>query len=347
MKNNIYSMLNGANINLDDYEKEDLNDIEKKKIKANFRKSISKNKSHKRNMIVAGVALAFTVTLFGTNVGANALTNVLKIAGVEDIGSFLGIYKNLDEYKTVINKSITDNGITIKLNEVIVDGNEINVSYNISSDEKLKNVESPVHTSGLIYINNKVVFAGGCGSSKRIDDYKVQEVRTYDLGNNNLDGDLDMKIRFSTVDINGNIKDGKWVFEFKANGDELKADTREMELNNKFTLENGEEWTLEKYTDNSLGQKIYASVSNYKEKPRYGLVVSGNDNLNHYVRFRSDRADHIGKDRVVLKINKYDEKYNENAKTLTLTPYAEEFPDGEWKIEQIGKPFTIDLTQLK
>ena len=36
MKNDIYSMLNNSNINLDNYEKEDFNDIEKKKIKANF-----------------------------------------------------------------------------------------------------------------------------------------------------------------------------------------------------------------------------------------------------------------------------------------------------------------------
>lgn len=31
MKNDIYDMLNEVNINIDDYEKEDFNDLEKKK----------------------------------------------------------------------------------------------------------------------------------------------------------------------------------------------------------------------------------------------------------------------------------------------------------------------------
>lgn len=346
MKNDIYAMLNETSINLENYEKEDFNDIEKKNIKADFRKSIKKRKSHKRNIIAAGVFLAFTVTLFGTNVGANALTNVLKIAGVEDIGSFLGIHKNLDEYKTVINKAITDNGITIKLNEVILDGNQINIFYNISYNEKLKNAELP-HAVGLIYMNNKLVFDGSNEFSKRIDDYNVQGVINYALGNKNLSGDLDMKIRFPIIYINGSKKEGMWGFEFKANGDELKADTREMALNNKFTLGNGEEWTLEKCTDNSFGQKIYASVSNYKEKPSYSLVVSGTDNLNNFIEFHSNGS---GKDRnTVFTIERYNEKYNENAKTLTLTPYAAEILDsgGELKYKQVGKTFTIDLTQLK
>lgn len=45
---------------------------------------------------------------------------------------------NLDGYMTVVNKTITDNSITVKLNEVILDGNELAVSYNVSYNKKLE-----------------------------------------------------------------------------------------------------------------------------------------------------------------------------------------------------------------
>lgn len=347
MMNDIYSMLNNADINLEKYKNEEFDDIEKKNIKANFRKSITKKKYYKRNIMAAGIAIILTVSLFGTNMGANALTSVLEMKQVQDIASFFKIRKNLDEYKTVVNKAITDNGITLQLNEVILDGNEINVSYNISSTEKFENVEMPAHAFGLLYINNKEIMNGAVGGSNRIDEYNLQEVITYDLGDEQYSGDLDVKIRFFSVEINENSNEGQWDFEFKTNGDELKADTREIALNNKITFDNGEEWTLEKYTDNSLGQKIYVSISNHIEESNYSLVVSGTDNLNHYVRFST--YFNGKKDVAVLKIQRIHDKVNESAKILTLTPYQDERPhDGsEWKIKQIGEPFTIDLTQLK
>lgn len=136
MANDIYSMLNDANINLEAYEKLDFNDIEKKNIKAKLRKSISKKKTHKKSILAAGIIMALTFTLFGTSEGVRALTKVLFITGIDEISSFFGIAKSLDEYKTVVNKSVTDNGITVKINDVILDGSEMIVSYNISADKQ-------------------------------------------------------------------------------------------------------------------------------------------------------------------------------------------------------------------
>lgn len=141
MKNDIYTMLNDAYINLEQYKKDDFNDIEKKNLKVKFRKSINSKKLYKRNIAVAAaVALVLTVGILGSNASVYA-TRVSNIIG-RDIGSLLGIQKNLDEYKTVVNKSVTNKGITVKLNEVILDGNQLNVSYNISSNEKLEDGRS-------------------------------------------------------------------------------------------------------------------------------------------------------------------------------------------------------------
>jgi len=363
MKNDIYNMLNEVNINLDCYEKESSSYIEKKNMKAKFRKLIGKNKNYKRSYIAAGLILAVIITLFGTNLGGNALASVAQIAET-DIGKFLGINKKVDEYKTVVNKAITDNGITVQLNEVVVDGTELMVYCNISSDKKLSQ-ESFWHAYCSVYVNGKKLYNDQYHIvHKNKDDYTTQEVTSYDLNDNDLSGELNIKIscrnvfvdsivkegEVKNVFVDGIVKEGEWKFEFNTNGEVLKADTKEIALNNKFILENGEIYTLEKYTDNSMGQKIYATISNPIKESEYEVELSGIDNLGNRVQFRVKLN---GKNEVVFKplnIEKIYGNVNNNAKTLTLTPiqvkYAQKVTEnGEYK--PIGDPFTIDLTQLK
>ena len=263
MEKDIYKILNYIDINIDEYEKEDFNDIEKKKLKNNFRKSINKRKSNKGKSIVAAALVVGVVSIgfFGTGVGAEVLGKIS-----ESISTSIGIQKNLDNYNTVINKQITDNGITIQLNEVILDQvqKQLIISDTISSGKLLKEYES-FDSDRSIYINNKKVrFTSGSGGSRNLDDYTTQTVYEYDLGyldDIDLSGELDIKIAYSKVMINHeNSQRGKWEFEFKANGDQLKIDTKEINLNNSFTLENGEKIILEKYTSNALGQNIICKV---------------------------------------------------------------------------------------
>lgn len=344
MKNDIYTMLNDANINLEQYEKEDFNHIERKNLKAKFRKSINSKKSYKRNIAVAAaVALVLIVGIIGSNADVYA-TRVSNIIG-RDIGSLLGIQKNLDEYKTVVNKDITDKGITVKLNEVILDENQLTVSYNISSNEKLEGGRSwmPFFT---VYVNGKKASNGADGSDKIVDDYTTEGVMTYHLDKVDLSGDLNIKILCKSMILDDKEKKGTWSFEFKTNGDQLKIDTREMALNNKFTLENGKEYTLSKYTDNALGQKIYASTStaNLITKSAYDIELRGYDDLGNKVSFYMN---YDIKNEALFEAG----QINEGARTLTLTPYAAKYPeksgrmDGEYK--KVGDKFTIDLSKLK
>ncbi|WP_252250715.1 DUF4179 domain-containing protein [Clostridium sp. ZBS13] len=346
MKNDIYDMLNEVNINIDDYEKEDFNDLEKKKIKYNLKKSISKKKPLKRGMIAAVAIVALTIGMLGSDIGVSALSKVSYIIN-NDIASFLGIERNLDEYKTVINKSITDKGITVQLNEVILDGDEMTVSCNISSDQKLEEDESSVPDCN-IYINGKKMSTGAGGGAEKIDEYTSQSVITYDLKEDDLSGDLNIKIVCSNVMLAHRMQKGKWDFEFKTNGDQLRIDTKEIPLNNKFTLENGQEYILEKYTDNSLGQKIYASINTPKTKSTYAVDLKGSDDLGNKVEFYLSHGD---KNSGLFKIENIHGNLNENAKLLKLIPYAAKYPeksgkmDGEYK--QVGEEFTIDLSKLK
>lgn len=345
MKNDIYTMLNDADINLEQYKKEDFNDIERKNLKAKFRRSINAKKTYKRNIAVAAVvALVLIVGIIGSNAEVYA-TKVSNLIG-RDIGSVLGIQRNLDEYKTVVNKAVTDKGITVKLNEVILNGNQLIVYSNINSDEKLEDNRRAWMSFCTVYVNGKKASYAAGGTSGNVDDYTTEEVMTYDLEKVDLSGDLNIKILCDSIRLDGKETKGTWDFEFKTNGNQLKIDTKEMTLNNKFTLENGKEYTLTKYTGNAIGQKIYASalVANLKTKSAYNISLIGHDDLGNKVSF-------------YMKFDAKNEALftaggiNKNAKTLTLTPYAAKFPEKNDRMncedKKVGDEFTIDLSKLK
>lgn len=337
MEKNIYDLLNEVEIDFNEYDQEEFTDLEKRKLKKTFIKSIKKNNFiYKKCVVTTSVALLI-IALLTTNLGNDILSYANTIA--YDIASFLGIEKNLDEYKTVVNESITKNGITIKLNEVILDADELVVSITAKSDKKLD--EGSISPMGNLYINGRNISYASGGRAKKIDDYTVEQVTTYEL-NKNLDGDLNIKCLFSDVLINGQIKKGSWVFEFKTNGDELALDTTEILLNHTFTLENGQKITLEKYTSNNLGQKIYYFKS--CKGTDYDMVLKGYDDLGNKIEFYSSRETaNAG----LFKLSNIDGNLNENAKKLSLTPYAVKFPEQSGRLsndfKKVGEEFTIDL----
>ncbi|MCY6369381.1 DUF4179 domain-containing protein [Clostridium ganghwense] len=340
MKKNIYDMLNEVEIDLNEYDIEDFSDIEKAKIKKNFKKSIrNKNTLYKKGAIIASIAI-LSIGLVGSNLGNQVWACANTI--VYDIASHLGIEKSLDEYKTVIDKSITNNGITIKLNEVILDKDELIISSIRKYSEKIGEDSLPITAD--IYINGKEVSDACGGGSRKIDEYTVEDIMSYDLEENDFSGDLNIKAVFSNARINGKTKKGRWVFEFKTNGDELKLDTKEISLNNTFTLENGQNIILEKYTSNNLGQKIY-----YSKTPKgtdYDMVLRGHDDLGNKIEFYASRETASNG---IFKLTTIHGNLNENAKILTLTPYAVKFPEKSGRMsndfKKVGKEFTIDLSK--
>lgn len=346
MERDIYKMLNEADINIEDYKKEDFDELEKKRLKNKVRKSINKKRLNKGSIAAAvAVACVVSVGLFGTDAGAQVLAKVS-----ESIASSIGVEKNLDSYNTVVNKCITDNGITIQLNEVILDESQkqLIISDTISSQKALKEYES-YDADKTVYINNKKVkFEGSIGSSGNLDDYSSQSVIEYDLTalkDVDLTGELDIKIVYSKVTVNyENPQRGKWVFEFKSNGDALKIDTKEIKLNNSFTLENGEKIILEKYTSNALGHNIMCKVENSNKNESYDVMLKGTDDLGNNVEFCLTRG---SKDSMILRYNNINRNLDENAKELTLTPYAVKFPEESGQLshdfKKVGEEFKISL----
>ncbi len=336
MTKNIYDLLNEVEIDLKEYAKDDFSEIERKRYKNAFRKSVKKNNIlYKKGIAIASIAV-LTIGLLGSNSGGHVWTYAHTI--ITDVASFLGIEKSLDEYKTVVNKAITKNGVTIQLNEVVLDSDELVVSATTTANEKLR--ESGIILDHSIYVNGKRVSNGAGGAAKQLDEYTMQEVLFHDL-EGDFSGDLNIKIAFSDPLINEKTIKGRWVFEFKTNGDELALDTKEILLDNTFTLENGQKITLEKYTSNNLGQKIY-----YSKSPKgtdYDMVLRGHDDLENKVEFYVSRAT---ANKGIFKLATIDGNLDDKAKMLTLTPYAVKFPEESGRLsndfKKVGEEFVIN-----
>lgn len=338
MKNNIYEMLNEANIDLDEYKKQDFTEFEKNKIKNKFKRSVNKKNFYKKSIAVASVTL-LSVGILGSNLGTYAFETLGVIA--YDISESLGIQKDIAEYKTVVNQSVTDNGLKVKLNEVVLNNDELIVSTTITSDKKLGESGS-ISLFGDVYINGRRVNSGASGSGKQIDEYTFEDVMEYDLDKEQLNGDINVKIKYDGALIEGKEEKGSWVFEFKTNGEELAKGTKEIKLDNTFTLEDGQNVKLEKYTSNDIGQKIYFSLNS--KGTNYDMELRGHDDLGNEVVFYMSHADG---NEGMFKVESITGLVNENAKELKLTPYAVKFPEKSGKMSHdykvVGEEFTINL----
>lgn len=267
---------------------------------------------------------------------------------IYDISSFLGIEKDLEDYKTVVNRSITKDGLTITLNEVILDGDNLIVSTIYQAENDMAN-HGMINSNTDIYINGKRRGYGSSGASGLVDSRTVEAVIHNDI-EETVEGNVDIKLVYSDIiyytedDKEKKVND-KFVFEFKSNGDELRIKTDSVKLNKKYELGTDETIVLNEYTSNDLGQKIIFSRDIHNRKfVNYDLKLVGKDNLGNDVQFFVHKArENYG----VFEFDNLDGNMDENAKSLTLSLYSakqsNESGQSNTDYEKLGDEFIIEL----
>lgn len=335
----IYELLNNINIDESEFVEMNVNDIEKTKVKKILKKSARKN-SYINGLKVASVAILSVGLLGTTSLGQKTFANINEF--FYDISTQLGINKGLDDYKKVVGESITKDGVTVSLNEVVVDKDQLIVTQTIKSKDKIEYGYASPNTK--IFINGKEIKSDAGGSAQPIDDNTVELFMYYKL-DTKLTGDIDVRMEISSIGfMNGEkeeTKQGPWMFEFKTNAKIVK-DTKEVKLDESFKLENGQTIKLEKYTSNDLAKEIkFSKDFNGND---YDMLLKGTDNLGNNVEFRlNDNYE----DKGTFKIVPYGDTgdLNENAKELKLTAYAYKISDGNinGNYKKVSDEFTINL----
>lgn len=317
-----------------------LDDVIKSAIDEGYNKKASKNNIKiRKGLVAATVAATLGFTLFGTNFGNEVIASV-RLA-MFDIGNYLGVNEDLEDYTTVVNDSVSKNGITVQLNEVILDKDEVIVATTVKSDTVLGEA-GDILVFGDVYVNGRKLSSGAGGSSKQIDEYTMEDVLSYNLDEELPSGDLNIEIKYREALFDGEKEiRGPWKFEFKANGDALAINTHEVKMDTSFVLENGQKINFNEYRSNDLGQKIYYSIEG-KDKP-YDLELRGYDDLGNEVTFYSSV------ERKESGIMKKGSPISNEAKALTLTLYAVPFPEESGRMsndfKQVGDEFTIEINR--
>lgn len=359
---NIYDMFNDIDVDLNEYEKEDFNDLEKQKVKNKFKKSIksdnSSKKSYKKYISVASIAIISIALISQTRIGLYAHSALEDIA--EIIKTSLGVDNQIKEYSTNIQQSVTKRKLTVKINDAILDGKELILYMSREYDKELDPNENIDLVSENLYINGKKINGNVKGYYGNIDKSKQEFVLGYELPEE-YKGDINVKLRIMDAAITKTDDEnyfkriiGPWSFKFKVNGDKLNKDTKHIELNKKLELDTGSTMDIISYRGNILNQTINLSMTDHKsmknELENGFIVLKGRDNLGNKVEFTQHSAD-VDKEKTFYeyRFNKDEYKFNRDAKYLKVTPYLsyleKENNDYVTKYKKLGSEITINLNK--
>lgn len=348
----IYDMLNDVHSDVQLDANGQPSQLELRRMKQAAKRCTGHKGGHKK---LAGVACA-AVLLCGlamTDAGSMAVYAAGESAAYH-ISNFMGLDRNLQDYATVVGTTQSDQGYTIRLNEVILDQQSLVVSTNVYKDgatpEDTQQLLEMGIPRGTVYVNGRPVLGGASGGAGLDEDgNSVGSVMRYDLDGIDTSGELDIKLVFHNISLQEGCPTGTWKFHFMADGSALAANTVTIPVNQSFTLPNGVEVTLTNYTSNVLGQRFYCTLKGgtAEERGDYNLRLSGVDDREQPIVFELSRLNgEEGAGYLLWQI--VGEKITAETKSLTLTPYAVAFPKQSGRMSQdyeaVGEPFTLDIT---
>ena len=292
MKNDLYDLLNDIDNQIDTFENIDITSTDLKNWKQSFTsKKKASLKKHTWKKYVAAAA-AFVLILGGSSAPVRQNVYAQSRQIMESLSTLLGVEEDLSPYSTVVGKSVSKNGITVTLNEVILDGHSLIISYKtkIKDNATLKNLnikritELPIDTDVTIGGQNIVNSIGS--NSTPIDKLTSISESEIQLNDSSVLSDKsNFTINFYTLD-KSNTTIGK--LKFAASGKELNAKTKNVALNQSFTLPDKTKITLKNYRSNIIDQKIIFTISPDNAGLSEDILLKGKDNLGNPVEFFLD-----------------------------------------------------------
>ena len=352
MDKKIFELLNEIDNQVAQYE--DIKDTKKE--------DIQEVKKHKNKFLrpIFTISAAACLTLFA--LGFLPQTRKVVYAKVEEISfelsKLLDLNKDISSYTDIVNKSITKDGVTINIKEIMVDEETLTVEYKIVSDKEIDE-NKPLSFPFDLFINNEEIPISSTGEVKYIDAHTELEIHTIYVPNIKTSNKLYIEFAFSKwVAKNKTEEFGR--INFTTTKKELSHLIKNVEINKSFTLPDNTVVTLKKFTNSGVSNRIYMTATrDLLELPSYELALTGKDNLGNNLYFELDffydtkgffsftgYTEEVGSDIFMYKdIDSYfylNNLIDENTSSITLQLHAFSTEDYS-KDLSIGEPFTINL----
>lgn len=294
---NIFNTFNRVEIDLEDYDNASLSNEEIEKIKNRVSKKLNKKKkSNYRELIIAvGFCVAFLLFLNNDIVSANIdifNKNFKEIFKVSE-------NKDYTDYTTVIGKTIVDKNISVTLEEVLLDNNQLIVSTMIdytkvskrTKDKMFKDIKS-ANNYQKITINEKE-YRPSSATSYPISDNEIRYISFIDIDKITDKTILNCEVsyEFYTVKpfdsknsyLDKKIK-GNWEFKFNINTLNIPNNVKTIYFteNNKLELKNGDLVTINKVEKSDLSIKFYYDLVTSLGRPAYPIEIIDSNEKYHY-----------------------------------------------------------------
>lgn len=229
MKNDLYDLLNDIDNQIDTFENIDITSTDlKTEAVLYFKEKSIPQKAYMEK--IRCCCNRFVLILGGSSAPVRQNVYAQSRQIMESLSTLLGVEEDLSPYSTVVGKSVSKNGITVTLNEVILDGHSLIISYKtkIKDNATLKNLnikritELPIDTDVTIGGQNIVNSIGS--NSTPIDKLTSISESEIQLNDSSVLSDKsNFTINFYTLD-KSNTTIGK--LKFAASGKELNAKTK-------------------------------------------------------------------------------------------------------------------------
>lgn len=228
------------------------------------------------------VACAILIVLLGLSCAFHTEVKAALEKFTTTIGQLLGIKEDISPYTQIINAPITKNGMTITLKEVILDQDEIAVSFSAKMDNS--QYKEPLLWNDIWIDGHKLVSQKTFKSDDEVGELERDYVIAYRLGKEiELDETVNIKILFRPTDSQNEQLIGKYEFSFNAARTELATDTVNLPLKQEIAINDGKSIRLNKFTWNSIESSIIGECEDLPLNTDYYL--KGEDNLGNQVEY--------------------------------------------------------------
>ncbi len=217
----------------DEYDDLKINELRKKNLRENLMKQINSEGKVRRFKYKAAAAAAICIISASVLVVPAFAKNIPVLNSI--IQSFNDKNGEYQKYTQSINNSVTDKGITLTINEVLCDNNELIMGYTIKSDGNIKDIIKdkmvenyrPFFLGHYLKINGKDGFGNGGDGGKYIDNHTYVGSCEINVSDKNLP---------ETINIDLNIRDiggieGNWKLSFSYSKKEILKETKVFKPN--------------------------------------------------------------------------------------------------------------------
>lgn len=371
----IYEMLNDINVDMNNYERIEMSDLEKRKI---YKELIKSKKVHKTRFKVAAVAAVL----------AAALVTVPVCAAV--ISYFNGNTKA--DYVEPIKKTIENENVSMEILDAARNGDEITIHCRMTFDRDISVLKTecaeydrpegsvlsaPPFENSTVYMNgtdlkadlhygDPIEGALSCRNTKIDGNVLEQTINILDMEPGN--GEDHISIQYKDITIGGEVIKGEWSYEYVV--DQNAYSDKELEtspLDVKATGINGEVYTLNSFAVTPNGIKIFGTTpdselpeeeATYPAQATLIRMKATDDMGNEYLMYPQYPKYDTDPEYAVYQIydgpsdgnDAYPDTWNTEAKSVSIVLEQEimkwttktEAPTVEYRT--ISEPVTIDLT---